>query len=336
MLRRLACGPKIFIRDYLRCSTDILDLQAIPRIDELRLYYNTTIRPELLRLEALRKRLIRGIIISIIASVLVLTLFLVLDLGFLVLILGIPILFYLGTLYFRAEKFRQAFKPAIVNLLLAFLNETPNYQKLTYDSTKAISRDRFEKSGLFRPTPDLYHAEDYIQGMVGEMAFEMGEAYVREISAASNKIEIVFSGLFVHAIFGERTLGRVSVWPRKKLRRLKRVVDEYVMEKGRSADIEIMNPLFREHFATYAKPGTHVAGILTPPMQEAMVRFALTQPNDIYFGADNQDLFIGVAHDYDLLEPSFWKSNLDFHIIRKFYTDLVLILETIAVFDQTH
>ncbi|WP_157501058.1 DUF3137 domain-containing protein [Lewinella sp. 4G2] len=311
-------------------------MQAVPRIDELRLYYNTTIRPELLRLEHLRKRLVRGIIISILAAIGVVTLFLVLDLGFLVLTLGLPILFYLGTLYFRAEKFRQAFKPAIVNLLLAFLNDTPNYQKLSYDPNKAISQDRFEKSGLFRPTPDLYHAEDYVQGMVGEMAFEMGEAYVREISAASNRMEIVFSGLFVHAIFGERTLGRIAVWPRDKLRSLKRVVDEYVMEKGRPADIEVMNPVFRDLFAVYAKPGTHVAGILTPPMQDAMVRFARSQPNDLFFAVDNQDLFIGVAHDYDLLEPSFWKSNLDFQLIRQFYTDLVLILSTIEIFDQTH
>lgn len=311
-------------------------METIPRIDELRVYYNTTVRPELERLERMRVRLIRGIILTLLLVLIIMALFFYLELGFLVLLLGIPVLFYLGTLWFRKEKFRQAFKPAIIQLLLNFLNDTPNFQQLSYDPKKSINQDRFEKSGLFRPAPDLYRAEDYIQGMVGTMAFEMGETYVQEISPASNQLQIVFSGLFVHAIFGERTTGELAVWPKAKLRRLKRIVDYYVSRGGRNADIEVMNPGFRQQFSTYAKPGTHVAGILTPAMQEALVKFAKNQENDIYFAVSDQDLFIGVAHDYDLLEPSFLKSNVSFAIIRKFYTDIALILETIQVFDQTH
>ena len=308
----------------------------IPRIDELRVFYNRSIRPELERLERMRRRLLAEMILALLSAVAIVMSFWLLDLEFLVLVTLLPILFYLGTLYLRRERFRQAFKPAIVNLLLEFLNDTPNYQRLAYDANKAISQDRFEHSGLFRPTPDLYHAEDYVQGMVGEMAFEMGEAYVREISPASNQLQSVFSGLFVHAVFAERTLGRIAVWPRGKLRRLKRTVDAYVAGGGRRADIEVMNPHFRERFAVYAHPGTHVAGILTEPMQEALVRFGRLQHNDVFFAVRDQDLFIGVAHDYDLLEPSFWKPNLSFALVRGFYVDLVMALECIRVFDQTH
>lgn len=307
-----------------------------PRIDELRIYYNTTIRPELLRLERLRVRLVRGIFISIVAVILLILSFLIFDLGFLIFIIAMPVIFYVGSLYFRIEKFRQAFKPAIVQLLMEFLNDSPNYRSLSYDPKRAINQDRFERSGLFRPLPDTYHAEDYIRGLVGEMVFEMGEAYVREISPASNRLLVVFSGLFVHAIFGEPTTGQIAVWPRKNLRRLKRTIDAYVAQGGMNADIEVMNPGFRERFAVYAKTGTHVAGILTPPMQDALLDFARTQDQDIFFAVHNQDLFIGISHDYDLLEPSFWKSNLSFSIIRKFYTDITLMLETIQVFDQTH
>ena len=311
-------------------------MTAVPRIDELRKYYNTTLRPELERMERLRLRLVRGIFASLVASVAILVAFVVYDLGFLVFLFLMPVGFYVGSLYFRIERFRQTFKPAVVQLLLEFLNDTPNYQELTYDATRAIRQDRFERSGLFRPSPDLYHAEDYLSGMVGEMAFEMGEAYVREISPASNRLQIVFSGLFVHAIFGERTVGQIAVWPRAKLRRLKRTIDAYVGQRGIDADVEIMNPAFRELFSVFAKPNTHVAGILTPPMQDALVELARRQENDIYFAVNNQDLFIGIAHDYDLLEPSIWKSNTSFAVIRQFYVDIVSTLETIQIFDQTH
>lgn len=307
-----------------------------PRIDELRMFYNTTIRPELYRLERKRLRLVRGIFGSIVAVVVLLVSFVVFDLGFLFFLFITPIAFYVGSLYRRIEKFRQAFKPAIMTLLMEFLNDSPNYRSLTYDPKHPIGRDRFERSGLFRPTPDTYYAEDYIKGLVGEMAFEMGEAYVREISAASNRLEVVFSGLFVHAIFNETTTGQIAVWPRRNIRRMKRAVDAYVSAGGKIADIEIMNPGFREEFTVYAKANVHVAGILTPPMQDALLEFARNQKQDIFFAVHNQDLFIGVAHDYDMLEPRFFKSNLSFAVIRKFYTDITLMLGVISDFDQTH
>lgn len=307
-----------------------------PHIDQFRLYYNKTIRPELYRLERLRKRLLVGIYVAVAAVTGLIVSFFVFDLGFLFFIAFVPLLFFLGTLYRRIERFRQAFKPAIVTLLLEFLNDRPNYRRLSYDATRMINRDRFERSGLFRPGPDTYHAEDYVSGLVGEMAFEMGECYVKEISPAANRMLTVFSGLFVHARFNEPTVGRIAVWPRPGLRRLKRTVDAYVSAGGRDADVEIMNPAFREAFAVYAMPGTHVAGILTPPMQDALLEFSRTQEQDLFFAVHDQDLFIGVAHERDLLEPSFFRSNLSFRMIRQFYADITLVLGVIADFDQTH
>ena len=96
-----------------------------------------------------------------------------------------------------------------------------------------------------------------------------------------------------------------------------------------------MNPGFREEFTVYSMRGTHVAGILTPPMQTALLEFARRQEQDIFFAVHNKDLFIGVEHDYDMLEPHFFKSNLSFATIRKFYTDITLMLGVISDFDQT-
>ena len=307
-----------------------------PRLPELRLYYNTTIRPELLRLEALRKRILWGMALSLLAILIATTAFVVYDLGFLNLLLVVPIAFYLGWLYLRIERFRQSFKPAVIQLLLDFINDSPNFRSLEYDAKRPILRDRFERSGLFRPHPDSYRSEDYIRGLVGEMAFEMGEAYVQEISPASNRLQLVFSGLFVHAVFNEPTQGRLAVWPRHHLRRLKRTVDAYISGQGRSADIEILNEPFRETFAVYAHPGTKVAGILTPPMQDALLAFYQREQRDLYFAVHDRDLFIGLEHGYDLLEPRFFRSNLSFQLIRRFYADITLMLGVIQDFDQTH
>ena len=289
-----------------------------------------------MRLEGLRKRILWGIVGSLSGIMAVFIVFLYYDLGFLILLLVVPVAFYIGALYLKIGSFRRSFKPAIVRLLLDFINEIPNFRSLEYEAERPILRDRFERSGLFRPHPDSYRAEDYIRGLVGEMAFEMGETYVQEISPASNRLQLVFSGLFVHAVFNEPTEGRLAVWPRYHLRRLKRTVDAYISDSGRSADVEIMNEAFYETFAVYAHPGTKVAGILTPPMQDALVAFHAREGRDLYFAVRDRDLFIGLQHDYDLLEPHFFRSNLSFQLIKQFYTDIMLMLLVIQDFDQTH
>lgn len=306
----------------------------LPRLTELRLYYNTTVRPELLRLEWLRKRILYGVAVSLIGIVAVVWLFLWFDLGFLLLLFVVPMAFFIGSLWWRLRGYRRRFKPVIVGLLLDFINQTPNVRELTYEAEGVLNADRFERSGLFRPHPDSYRAEDYIRGIVGEMAFEMGEAYVQEISPASNRLQLVFSGLFVHARFNEDVRGRVAVWPRSRLRRMKRSVDAFVGGRGRNADVEIMNEGFRETFATYAQPGTKVHSVLTPPIQDAMLAMTRTQGRDLYFSVIDRDLFIGLEHDYDVLEPHLFRSNVSFKLIRQFYGDIMLMLSIIEGFDQ--
>lgn len=308
----------------------------VPRIDELRIYYNTTIRPELVRMERIRKRTLFSIYASIGAILVVLALFWYIQAGFVILILLAPIIFYLGTLYFRIERFRQAFKPAVVSLILEFMNESPNFKELSYDAKKVIAKDRFLRSELFAGRKINYAGEDYIQGLVGEMPFELSELYVQEISRASNRLDLVFGGIFIHAIFNEPSVGHLAVWPRDEFRFMRRTIKEFIYQGGMDAEIEIQNPNFRELFVVYAKRNTVVHNILTPPMQEALVRFVETTGHDLYFSVYNKNVFAGIAHDRDLLEPHIFRSNLSFNLVREFYTDIMLMLGVIQDFDQTH
>ena len=308
-----------------------------PRLDEFRTYYNRSLHPELQRLDAQRVRILRGMMISFIGVVVTAIVFSVADLGFLNILLFVPVVFYGGHLFWRLRQWRDRFKPAVMQLILDFLNDSLNYRSLSYDAKRGILRDRFERSGLFRPHADSYQAEDYIRGIVGEMVFEMGEAYVRELSPASNKIALVFSGLFVHAVFNENNVGQIAVWPRRRVRRSKRVIDRFVSAGGKRADIEIMNAGFREAFAVYARSnsGTVVKDLLPLPMQDALLAFHRQTDRDVYFAVHNKDLFIGLESDYDLLEPHLFRTNISYALVRQFYADITLMLGLIADFDQT-
>ncbi|MEL6140548.1 MAG: DUF3137 domain-containing protein, partial [Bacteroidota bacterium] len=266
----------------------------------MRIFYNTTIRPELMRMERVRRRTLIGIGLSILGLIIVGIIFVAINAGFVVLIAAAPIVFYLGTLYFRIEKFRQKFKPAVVSLVLEFMNLATNFQELTYDAKKMVAKDRFLRSELFVGRSASYAGEDYIKGIVGEMPFELSEIYVQEVSKASNRLELIFGGIFIHALFNEPTVGHLAVWPRSEYRYLRRTLKEFIYRGGFDAEKEIQNPRFRELFVVYAKKDTVVHHILTEPMQESLVEFVDQTGHELYFSIHDKDVFAGISHDRDL------------------------------------
>lgn len=307
-----------------------------PRLAELRIYYNTTIRPELVRMERRRKRMLFGIFGSVAGLLLVMLLFIILDAGFVVLYLAIPVLFYLSTLYFRVKEFKKKFKPAVVSLVLDFINQATNVSQLSYKADQMVGQDRFIRSDLFIGRNVIYEGEDYIKGLVGEMPFELSELYVQELSQASNRLELIFGGIFIHAIFAEECSGHLVAWPRSEMRYLRRSIREFIARGGIDTEIELQDESFREKFVVYAKSNTVVHNILTEPMQQALANFIETTGHELYFSVYDQNVFVAISHDRDLLEPRIFRSNLDFHLIREFYTDIILMLQVIQDFDQTH
>ncbi|PHI19069.1 hypothetical protein CEQ90_14945 [Lewinellaceae bacterium SD302] len=307
-----------------------------PRLNEFRIYYNTNIRPELVRMERERKRMLFGILGSVFGLVVIMLIFAVIDAGFMVLYLAIPVLFYLSSFYFRVKKFKETFKPAVVSLILEFINQAANYRELSYQADKMIGRDRFQHSELFIGRPVVYEGEDYIKGMVGEMAFELSEIYVQELSRASNRLELIFGGIFIHAIFPERATGHLVAWPRHEEKNLRRSIKEFIARGGIDAEIELLEDGFSESFVVYAKKNTVVHQLLTKPMQEALLEFMETTERELYFALHNQNIFVGIGHDRDLLEPHVFRSNLSYPLVREFYTDITLMLKVIEEFDKNH
>jgi hypothetical protein len=308
----------------------------LARIDDFRRYYNTTINPELRRMERRRRRLLTLIGASIGFLILGIILAFVFDLGAFVLIFSLIAGFYLIYLGYRVNRFRRTFKPRVVQLILDFMNDTLNLRQLRYEAARKLPRERFLQSGLFSTKAPYYTGEDYIEGMVGEMPFELCELSVREISPASNRLQDVFNGVFLYSVFAEESVGSVIVWPRVRAKYLRRSIKEYTWNGGVQADNEIMNPRFRELFTVFAKRGTHVAAILSEPMQEALVGYAELTGKDLYVSFIDRHIYAGVSEERDLLEPDIFRTNESYDLVRGFYTDIALILKVIEVFDQTH
>jgi len=304
------------------------------RLEEFRLYYNHTLHPELMRMERRRIRLLRLLFFSGIVLLALLIFALYLNILAITLVLMLPVGFYIGYLGYRIRVFIQTFKPNIVNLILDFIGDTPNYGMIRYDEKKRIEKSVFKRSGIFISPMDYYIGEDYFAGKIGEMDFEFSELRVREVSSVSNKLQEIFEGVFIHAQFNEEVEGRIIVWPRKERQYLTRSIKDFTWGHGKNVDHEILNPAFREKFIVYATEDTHVVGILTEPMQEDILNFLGDSDRRLYLSFINREIFCAISEHKDLLEPHLFQSNLSFDLIREFYIDISRKLGVVRNFDQ--
>lgn len=310
---------------------------AVQRIDQFRIYYNHTIHPELMRMERLRIRLLRLLALS--AFLLFCLLLLEFYAGEIVIVLAlaIPITIYMIFLWFRVRKFVKTFKPRVVQLVLDFISEAPNMGQLDYQPEGYISKEIFFNSRLFATGAPVYLGEDLIYGRVGEMDFQLSELRVQDFSPVRNRLDPVFNGIFLQAVFPEETSGEIVIWPRSQRQYLSKAVRNFTMEGGVKADHEILNERFRETFMTYATTSkTHVIGILSDPMQEAIVHYREFTGKDIYLSFIENNICLAITESRDMLEPYIFRSNISFDLVRSFYEDIQLLLQIVEDFDKTH
>lgn len=307
------------------------------RLELFRLYYSHTVAPELLRMERRRLRLVALLFFSIfILGGLAAFQFFV-NIWVITLILLIPHVVYIGYLVREIDRFRKRFKPNVVELLLDFIDNGPNFDSnypLEYDASGGLSKQLFQTSGIFATDAPYYKAEDTIRGRIGEIEFELCEMDVRENAAMRADLDEVFKGVFLHACFKAEIRGSMRIWPRARRQFLTKAIKNFTFSGGKNVDSEILNADFNQLFMTYATANTHVAGILPETMQQAIVRYYQQTGRLLYFSFQDQDFFVAITQPKDLLEPYILRSNLSFDLILEFMDDITSILQLVHDFDE--
>ncbi|MEN0006861.1 MAG: DUF3137 domain-containing protein [Bacteroidota bacterium] len=306
------------------------------RLEDFRIYYNHTIHPELLRLERKRLRLLRLLFFSTVLVLALLAFELYVGILAITLFMMIPIGFYIAYLLYRIRQFVQTFKPNIMNLILDFIDDSINYGTLKYDSKRSITKQQFFASRLFKTSASYFKGEDYIEGKIGSLDFELCELFVREMSPVRNQMDYVFKGVFLHAVFSEDLRGEVAIWPREYRQFLTRSIKAFTWSGAKNVDHEILNNAFRERFITYATEHTYVAGILSEPMQQALVNYCEQTGKEVYISVIGKDIYTAITEPRNILEPNIFKSNLSFELVREFFEDIYVILSIIEDFDKMH
>lgn len=311
-----------------------------------RLYYNHTLYPELKRLERKRKRLLLLLTSSVLLFLAVLGATLYLNVLAFTLFMMAPVGFYITFLLYRVQAFRVNFKPRVVNLLIDFIDDLPNIQNLRYDAEGSISQENFIASGIFTPSPlPFYKCEDFIEGKVGELSFELSELDAREMSPVRARLDYVFRGVFLQAKTLFPTQGQILMLPRAYRKYLNRSIRLFTRQHARPVE-EGLHENFDREFLVYATdeaifedPLTHATRLyyfFPPSLQRTLSEYRRLTGKEIYASFRGSDIYIAISSPEDILEPNIFQSNVDYNLVREFFEDILLLILLVNHLDKTH
>ncbi len=303
--------------------------------DKFRLFYNQTIQPELRRLDKYRLRLLRLMLFSAVIMVGLGAFLMYLDVLVIGMLAMIPFGIYISYLVRRVQKFVQEFKPKVVKLILDFIDDGLLFGDLHYDAKRKIPFDKFIRSGIFVTRPAVYNGEDFIEGRIGDIEFEMCELNVKEFSKIRERLDSVFRGIFIRAKLFHPLKGTMLVVPRSTLPDLSETVKAFIRHGGQNLDGFIRNEDFRETFTVYGSINTKITEMLPVELMDFMLDH-LHRRGLIYLSLSEKNIYAAIANDKDILEPKLFSSNVSFDLVKEFYEDINLALFVVTAIDRSH
>jgi len=232
--------------------------------------------------------------------------------------------------------YKRGFKDEVVRRVVEFINP-----KLYYRARGCVPRRQFSASHLFEYSVDRYRGEDFVSGRLGKTKVRFSEVHAgheTRNSESGSGYRPLFKGLFLTAEFNKKFKGTTVVVPDLAERAFggwlgRLLQNRNFMRTGELVKLE--DPDFEKYFAVYADDQVEARYILTPSLMRRLVEFReRPETGDrILVSFANARVNVAVPLRRNMLEPRFFRSLLDFHMIREYYLDLTLALGIVQDLD---
>ncbi|MCB0737079.1 MAG: DUF3137 domain-containing protein [Bacteroidetes bacterium] len=312
-------------------------------LEKLEALYEHKIKPEVLKLEAERKRLKKITAIAIVCFVVpfafaflsvfhfrknyhsltpdffsgISVIYTGFGLAFITFIIGIVLIL---TNNKRTKKFKLTYKQKVVGQIIKSLE--PHWR---YLAERHIAARVFDKSQLSSRSYDRFHGDDLIVGQIDKTAFECCEIHTEYKTEStdsnghkSTSYHTIFQGLFFHADFNKEFNGITRILPdtAEKLGWLGKWTQKTF---GGKQLVQLEDPEFEREFVVFSTDQIEARYILTPAMMEAMVKVKKSIGKRVAFSLVDTRLYSTIHFGKPLFEPSIWKTNDDFEQVKFIY-----------------
>ncbi len=138
----------------------------------------------------------------------------------------------------------------------------------------------------------------------------------------------------------------IFIIPREQHEFFWRSIQRVVANGAKDMTKWIHDKTFREHFWVYATSEVYLRKMVPEELQQLLMNYHLKTGREWYLsvkemsagknsGREDQ-AWLAIKREKDLLEPSVWRSVLSFDLIREFYEDILSVMTILEAFDEVH
>lgn len=282
---------------------------------EIDALYESTLRPRLAALEALRLDVkgyaTRALMLIGVPAVFLwandlVALALPSSLDWLPMVIGFVALFAgLGVAAFKYAlpgfaayaNYRVRFKQEVAAEVFRIVCPTAQYSPL-----EGLRQEVFDETSVFN-TRGGFASDDRVRGVIGETPFEAAEVKRTYTTGGKNsRTVVVFHGLFFHLDFNKRLTGTTIVDPRG-------ASSERTGDRSTLTEIALEHPDFSQAFRVFATDEVEARYILTPAMMQRVLALQSVTGHDVHLAFSRNRAYLGVHYGRDLFEPGIREST---------------------------
>ncbi len=304
-------------------------------LEELRNLFETQLKPALLSLETLRKKLMYKYILFILGILVsfAIPFFFGHQIHALMYVgIGGVLLFIFLLVMLNGQKriYRAEFKQKVVKEIVNLINPEWNYQP-----DGRISEMDYNRSELFTTRYDRYQGDDRVFGSIDKTDFEFSELHTeyKTTTTKDGKTEehwhTIFKGIFAHADFNKEIKGKTLVLPDTAEKLFGGFGKKLQSLSSRGQLVKMENVEFEKLFVVYGSDQIESRYILTPTMMEALINIRKTYGKNVYFSFIGSRVYFAISFNKDLFEPHIFKSGVRFEDVQQM-NDQISIIQTLV------
>ncbi|MDX2361766.1 MAG: DUF3137 domain-containing protein [Crocinitomicaceae bacterium] len=229
------------------------------------------------------------------------------------------------------KPMKAKYKEEVIREMIGFLSEDLNYSPSGF-----ISEGEFKRSKIFLKSADRYTGDDLVEGNLGETSVRFSELkteYYTTNSKGNRTYHILFKGIFFIADFNKHFIGETMVLvdtAESMFGKLGTMLQK--MNVSRPKLVKLEDPTFEKEFAVYGTDQVEARYILTPAMMSRIVDFK-KKTGKVSLSFLNSNVYIAIDVSKNLFEPPFYKSMLDFELVKEYFNYLVLCVDIVEDLD---
>jgi hypothetical protein len=236
-----------------------------------------------------------------------------------------------GAMWARDESFYSDFKKGVIERIVKFVSPDLEYEPKNY-----VGSDSFERSRIFLQSVDRYSGDDMVRGKIDKTQIWFSEVKAEYKTTTTDSKgnrkttwHTIFRGMFFIADFNKHFQTSTVVLPNRVGNGfLGRMLQKMNLAR-REKLVKLEDPDFNKHFVVYGEDQVEARYVLSTSLMQRITGFKNRHPHPLYISFVNSFLYVAIAYNKNLFEPSYFKKLTDFNLVKAYFEDIHLAVSIV-------